>query len=361
MLWRALLVLVPISLVLAAISAVPRAVVFVVAILAIVPLAEWVRRATEHVAARAGSAIGGLLNVSFGNAPELIIALFVLSGGHVAVVKAQITGSLIGNSLLGLGLAIVAGSFGREVQHFNRERAGLLSSLLILVTIAVMLPALFDYTERGVLRDPNTAALDDKLSLGVAIVLILVYIGNLIYTLVTHRDVFTRSPIPDEPSDPGVTVPWPLSRSLLVLAGATALTALEAELVSDTVEATATRFGLTPFFLGVIVLAIVGNAAEYVSAVYFARRGRMGLVVGITVGSTIQVGLLVAPILVILSHFLGHPMNLVFGNPIELIAIAGAAFIVNSIAQDGETTWFEGVLLLAVYLLFAMAFFLVSG
>ena len=361
MLWRALLVLVPISLVLAAISAVPRAVVFVVAILAIVPLAEWVRRATEHVAARAGSAIGGLLNVSFGNAPELIIALFVLSGGHVAVVKAQITGSLIGNSLLGLGLAIVAGSFGREVQHFNRERAGLLSSLLILVTIAVMLPALFDYTERGVLRDPNTAALDDKLSLGVAIVLILVYIGNLIYTLVTHRDVFTRSPIPDEPSDPGVTVPWPLSRSLLVLAGATALTALEAELVSDTVEATATRFGLTPFFLGVIVLAIVGNAAEYVSAVYFARRGRMGLVVGITVGSTIQVGLLVAPILVILSHFLGHPMNLVFGNPIELIAIAGAAFIVNSIAQDGETTWFEGMLLLAVYLLFAMAFFLVSG
>jgi len=361
MLWRALLVLVPISLVLAAISAVPRAVVFVVAILAIIPLAEWVRRATEHVAARAGSAIGGLLNVSFGNAPELIIALFVLSGGHVAVVKAQITGSLIGNSLLGLGLAIVAGSFGREVQHFNRERAGLLSSLLILVTIAVMLPALFDYTERGVLRDPNTAALDDKLSLGVAIVLILVYIGNLIYTLVTHRDVFTRSPIPDEPSDPGVTVPWPLSRSLLVLAGATALTALEAELVSDTVEATATRFGLTPFFLGVIVLAIVGNAAEYVSAVYFARRGRMGLVVGITVGSTIQVGLLVAPILVILSHFLGHPMNLVFGNPIELIAIAGAAFIVNSIAQDGETTWFEGVLLLAVYLLFAMAFFLVSG
>jgi len=361
MLWRALLVLVPISLVLAAISAVPRAVVFVVAILAIIPLAEWVRRATEHVAARAGSAIGGLLNVSFGNAPELIIALFVLSGGHVAVVKAQITGSLIGNSLLGLGLAIVAGSFGREVQHFNRERAGLLSSLLILVTIAVMLPALFDYTERGVLRDPNTAALDDKLSLGVAIVLILVYIGNLIYTLVTHRDVFTRSPIPDEPSDPGITVPWPLSRSLLVLAGATALTALEAELVSDTVEATATRFGLTPFFLGVIVLAIVGNAAEYVSAVYFARRGRMGLVVGITVGSTIQVGLLVAPILVILSHFLGHPMNLVFGNPIELIAIAGAAFIVNSIAQDGETTWFEGVLLLAVYLLFAMAFFLVSG
>lgn len=360
MLWRALLLLVPISLILGMIDAVPRVLVFATAILAIVPLAEWVRKATEHVAARAGSAIGGLLNVTFGNAPELILALFVLSGGHTAVVKAQITGSLIGNSLLGLGLAIVAGSFGRERQHFNRERAGLLSSLLILVTIAVMLPALFDYTERGVLRDPNTAKLDEHLSLGVAVVLILVYIGNLIYTLVTHRDLFARASAYSEEAEPEIPAPWPLKRAILILAGATVFTALEAELVSSTVEVTATRLGLTPFFLGVIVLAVVGNAAEYISAVYFARRGQMGLVIGITVGSTIQIGLLVAPLLVIISYLIGHPMNLVFENPIELIAIAGAAFIVNSIAQDGETTWFEGVMLLAVYLLFALAFFLVT-
>jgi Ca2+:H+ antiporter len=361
MLWRALLVLVPVSIVLSFIEAVPRAAVFIVAILAIVPLAEWVRRSTEHVAARAGSAIGGLLNVSFGNAPELILALFVLGAGHQEIVKAQITGSLIGNSLLGLGLAIVAGSFGRDRQHFNRERAGLLSSLLILVTIAILLPALFDYTERGVLGDPNSRLLDEQLSLGVAMVLILVYIGNLIYTLVTHRDIFSRGSAEGPDSDPELEAPWSLARSLCVLAGATALTAWEAEIVSGTVEATATRFGLTPFFLGVIVLAIVGNAAEYVSAVYFARRGRMGLVVSITVGSTIQVGMLVAPVLVIASYLMGHPMNLVFGNPIELIAVAGAAFIVNSIAQDGETTWFEGVMLLAVYLLFALAFYLVTG
>ena len=360
MLWRALLLLVPISLILGMIDAVPRVLVFATAILAIVPLAEWVRKATEHVAARAGSAIGGLLNVTFGNAPELILALFVLSGGHTAVVKAQITGSLIGNSLLGLGLAIVAGSFGRERQHFNRERAGLLSSLLILVTIAVMLPALFDYTERGVLRDPNTSKLDEHLSLGVAVVLILVYIGNLIYTLVTHRDLFARASAYSEEAEPEIAAPWPLKRAILILAGATVFTALEAELVSSTVEVTATRLGLTPFFLGVIVLAVVGNAAEYISAVYFARRGQMGLVIGITVGSTIQIGLLVAPLLVIISYLIGHPMNLVFENPIELIAIAGAAFIVNSIAQDGETTWFEGVMLLAVYLLFALAFFLVT-
>jgi Ca2+:H+ antiporter len=223
-----------------------------------------------------------------------------------------------------------------------------------------LLPALFDYTERGVLRNPNSAVLDEYLSLGVAVVLILVYIANLVYTLVTHRDVFAQAPEPDEPSDPGLPAPWPLSRSLLILAAATAFTAIEAEIVSSTVGTTATRLGLTPFFLGVVLLAIVGNAAEYISAVYFARRGRMGLAVGITVGSTIQVGLLVAPLLVIFSYFVGHRMNLVFNNPIELIAIAGAAFIVNSIAQDGETTWFEGVLLLAVYLLFALAFFLVT-
>ena len=360
MLWRALLVLVPVSLALSVISSVPRVVVFLSALFAIIPLAEWVRRATEQVAARAGSAIGGLMNVSFGNAPELILALFVLNAGHVDVVKAQITGSLIGNSLLGLGLAVVAGSFRSEVQKFNRERAGLLSSLLILVTIAVLLPALFDYTERGVLRNPDSAVLDEHLSLGVAVVLILVYIGNLVYTLVTHRDVFAQTPEPDERMDLGQPAPWPLSRSLLVLAAATAFTAIEAEIVSSTIEPTATRLGITPFFLGVVFLAIVGNAAEYISAVYFARRGRMGLVVGITVGSTIQVGLLVAPLLVIFSYFVGHRMNLVFNNPIELIAIAGAAFIVNSIAQDGETTWFEGVLLLAVYLLFALAFFLVT-
>jgi len=360
MIWRALLLLVPISLVLAAINAVPRALVFVSAILAIVPLAEWVRRSTEHVAARLGSTIGGLLNVSFGNAPELILALFVLYGGHTEVVKAQITGSLIGNSLLGLGLAIVAGSFGRDRQHFSRERAGHLSSLLILVTIAIMLPALFDYTERGMMRAPNTSVLDERLSIGVAVVLILVYFGNLTYTLVTHRDVFAQRPAYSEESEPQVESPWPIGRSLLVLAGATVLTAVEAELVSSTVEATSRRLGLTPFFLGVIVLAVVGNAAEYISAVYFARRGRMGLVIGITIGSTIQIAMLVAPLLVIISYLLGRPMNLVFGNPIELIAIAGSAFIVNSIAQDGETTWFEGVLLLAVYLLFSLAFFLVT-
>lgn len=350
MILNLLLLLVPVSLLLAYVVQAPPVWVFAAAILAIVPLAEWVRRGTEQMARLAGPAIGGLLNVTFGNVSELILALFVLSAGNVAVAKAQITGSIIGNSLLGLGLAIVVGSWGRARQTFKREHAGLLSSLLILSVIALLLPALFDYTERGM--DPaKRLALDEKLSLGVSAVLVLVYVANLIYTLVTHRDVFALE------EDEHGHAPWPLWKALGVLLGATAFIAWEAELVSHGLEETALKLGLSEFFLGIIVLAVVGNAAEYFSAVHFARQDRMGLVVTITVGSTIQVALFTAPLLVLLSRLMGTPMDLVFANPMELIAIAGCAFAIDSIAQDGETTWFEGVLLLAVYVLLAMAFF----
>jgi Ca2+:H+ antiporter len=176
-----------------------------------------------------------------------------------------------------------------------------------------------------------------------------VYGANLLYTLVTHSDAFALDP--DE-----AQARWSIVTSVAVLVGATAAIALEAELVSRALTATAERLGLSTFFLGIVVLALVGNAAEYFAAAYFARRDRMGLVMTITVGSTIQIALLTAPVLVLASYFLGVPMNLVFANPLELIAIAGAAFAVNSIAQDGETTWFEGVLLLAVYALLALAF-----
>ena len=350
---RALLLLAaPVSFALAYLVEAPPLWVFGMAIVAIVPLADWIRRATEELAAHVGPAIGGLLNVTFGNLAELVIALMVLRGGRIGVVKAQITGSLIGNSLLGLGLAILIGSWGRARQGFKRERAGLLSSLLILSVIALLLPAFFDYTERG-LAAADPAGLDERLSLGVAVVLIVVYGANLVYTLVSHRDVFA---IEGEGRAPG----WSVGTALGVLVGATVVIALEAELISGALGATAGRLGLSTFFLGVIVLAIVGNAGEYLAAVYFARRDRMGLVMTVTVGSTIQVALFTAPILVLASYFMGSPMDLVFSSPLELIAIAGAAFAVNAIAQDGETTWFEGVLLLAVYALFALAFLFVT-
>ncbi len=351
--WKYLmLLLIPLSVALEHFHASPT-VVFVTASLAIIPLAEWMRHATEQMSVRAGSAIGGLLNVTFGNSAELILAIFVLKSGNTEVVKATITGAIIGNSLVGLGLAILAGSWGRARQKFNRDQAGLLGSLLILSVIALMVPALFDYTERG-LNQSKVTSLDEYLSLGVSGVLIFVYVANLIYTLVTHRDVFAME---EEEENHHA---WSVSRSLMVLFAATAAVSLEAEMVSGALEETASGLRLSPFFLGIIVLPFVGNAAEYFSVIYFARKDRMGLVMNIALGASIQVALFTAPVLVFVSYAMGKPMNLVFSNPLELIAIAGVAFAVNSIALDGETTWFEGLLLLAVYALLVLAFFFVT-
>jgi len=362
MVFRWLLLLIPLSLALTYFVDAAPLVQFVAAVAAIFPLAEWIRRATDELARTLGSAIGGLLNVTFGNVAELLIAVFVLLDGHVDVVKGQITGSIIGNGLLGLGLAVVAGSWGREKQTFNRASAGRLSSLLILSVIALLLPALFHLTERAAVGPATTNHLDERLSLGVSVVLLIVYGANLVYTLVTHRDVFGTAEEDDASAkahDSHATPTWPVWRSLAVLLGGTAFVAWESEIVSGALTATAGSLGVTTFFLGVIVLAVIGNSSEYLAAVYYARKNQMSMAMSITVGSSIQVALLVAPLLVILSYFLGKPMDLVFANPLELIAIASVAFSVNAIAQDGETTWFEGVLLLAVYALFVLAFYFV--
>jgi Ca2+:H+ antiporter len=343
------LLLIPLSLALAWLSVAPLW-VFAAGAAAIIPLSNWIRRATEQVAERAGPAIGGLLNVTFGNAAEFILALFVLRTGNTAVVKATIAGAIIGNSLLGLGASILVGSWGRAKQTFDRERAGLLASLLMLSVIALLLPAFFDYTERSLVSIDRVHVLDERLSLAVSVVLILVYLANLFYTLVTHRDVFAATDTPGKPT-------WSLGKALTVLAAATAAVALEAELVSDALEPTAESLGLSLFFVGLIVLPLIGNAAEYASALYFARRDNMGLVMTISVGSSIQIALLTAPALVLGSYAFGHPMDLVFSNPLELLGIVGSAFVVNSIALDGETTWFEGVMLVAVYALLGLTFF----
>jgi Ca2+:H+ antiporter len=226
----------------------------------------------------------------------------------------------------------------------------LLGSLLALSIIALTLPAFFDYTERRGSAHGDLTALDEKLSLSVSIVLILVYLANLVYTLITHRDVFASRKSHEPPA-------WSLRKSLGVLIGATAVIAVEANVIAGSLEGTAAQLGVTRLFLGVIVLAMIGNASDVISSVYFARQDRMGLVMGICVGSTVQVALLLAPVLVLISYFMGRPMNLVFSNPLELIAIVGAVLAVNAIAADGETTWFEGVLLVAVYCLFGLAFF----
>jgi len=351
-----LLLLVPASLASAYLTSPESISTFIISTLAVIPLAEWIRRATEHLALRAGAAIGGLLNVSFGNSAELILALFVLAAGKGDVVKAQLTGAIIGNSLLGLGLAIIVGSIGREKQTFNRAHAGQLASVLVLSTIGLTLPALFDYSMGG--ETPSGRLIrDEHFSLAVSVVLILVYVANLVYTLVTHRGVFAYAE--DDAHDAESHEPWPIWKAIAVLATATMVTALEAEQISGALESTAAQLGLSEFFLGIILLAVIGNAAEYVSAMYFARKNQMGLAVSITVGSTIQISLMVAPVLVIVSALMGQPMNLVFTSPLELVAIGAVVFAVNAIAHDGETTWFEGVLLLAIYVLLALAFYFV--
>ncbi len=347
----ALLLLVPIAPVLQYLVHAAPLWVFVTGIAGVAVLAEWIRAATEQLALHTGPAVGGLLTVSLGSVAELILALFVLTRGEAAVVHAQITGSIMGTDLLGLGLAIVVGGMTRERQSFRRERAGLLSSLLILSVIVLLLPAVFDFTARSVTHTAHVEVSDEALSLAVSVVLLLIYAGNLVYTLVTHRDVFAIS------EGEAGEARWSAWISILVLALATVGAALESELVSGALTKAAGALGLSTLFVGVIVLALVGTISDLFAAVWFARQDRMGLVMSICIGSSIQVALVVAPLLVILSWLIGTPMTLVFRDPMDLFAIAGTVFIVNAIAGDGETTWFEGMLLIGVYLVFGIAFF----
>jgi Ca2+:H+ antiporter len=346
----ALLLFIPLSLALRYLVEESPTWVFLTSVAAIAVLADWLRRATEQLAERAGSTIGGLLNVSFGNTAELVLALFILSQAQTRVVQAQITGSIIGTTLLFLGISALVGGVGRVRQTFNQASAGLLSTLLSLVVIAILLPAVFDLTERIAARRADLSLIDERLSLGVSVVLLLLYAANLGYTLVTHRAVFAGDA-------PGGAVRWGLVRALIVMVASTALIAIEAELASAALAATSTQLGLSPVFMGVVVLALVGTAADLFAAVVFARQDNMDIVFSMCIGSAIQIALVVAPVLVLASWLIGHPMNLVFSSPLDLFAIASTAFIVRVIAADGETTWFEGLLLVGVYLLFALAYY----
>ena len=332
----------------------PAVAVFVVGGVAIAVLAEWMRRATEQVAVHAGPALGGLLTVSFGSAAELILALFVIAGGHADIVRAQITGSILGTSLLGLGLACFLGGLRREKQTFSRARAGLQSSLLLIVTLALLLPAVFDRADVARSAPPIVrSASEVSLSIGTAIVLLLLYGGYLVFTLVTHRDVLARS---DAQGDDGAAH-WSLATAIAVLVAATLAVAGCAEFVSGALQDAAATLHLPLLFVGIVPLALIGTAADLFAAVSFGRQDRMELAMSICVGSAIQVGLVVAPLLVLIGWAIGQPMTLVFPSVLDLFAIAGAVFLTRSIAADGETNWFEGLMLIGVYVLLALAFF----
>ena len=349
-----LLVLVPVAFVLEFIVKPDAVWIFVISALAILPLAGLMGRATEELAARTGATIGGLLNATFGNATELIIAFFALSAGKFEVVKASITGSIIGNLLLVLGLAVFLGGLKYPKQTFNPANARIAASLLVISVIAFLVPALFDFTERSFGIDASKVRIDDtNLALGVSLVMLALYAGNIVFTLVTHKDLLSSA---DEDTEEH-SATWSVPVALGVLLGATVMVGFMSEFLVASIEGFTKTFGLSEFFVGLIIIPIVGNAAEHASAVVFALKNRMELAVTIAIGSTIQVALLVAPLLVMLSWLIGKRMDLVLNNPLELVTLVGAVLIANSVAQDGETNWLEGLMLLGVYLILAIAFF----
>jgi Ca2+:H+ antiporter len=330
--------------------------IFAASAIGIVPTAALMGRATEELAARSGPGIGGLLNVTFGNAPELIIALFALGHGLHEVVKASIVGSIIGNVLLVLGAAMLAGGLGRERQVFSRTTASVQTSMLLLAGAAMLMPAIFELVEGKGLPAPNAEAVNygptvEHLSLAVAIVLIATYVAGLVFSLKTHRDLF--NPEYEEEDTWG----WSTRTSVTALAIAGVLVGVMSEILVGSISEASHAVGLSEFFIGAIVVAIVGNAAEHWVAVLVAMKDKMDLAVNIAIGSSAQIALFVAPVLVIASFFLGpNPLPLVF-NGFELGGILLAIVIANHVAQDGESTWFEGVQLLAVYVVLALAFY----
>ncbi len=324
-------------------------VVFVTSALAIVPLAGFLGDATEALAAKTGPRIGGLLNATLGNAAELIITIMAILGGQMALVSASIIGSILGNVLLVLGAAILFGGVRHGIQRFDREQAGVDATLLFLAAIAISVPSLFNAA-----IEPNAVKVE-WLSVMTAVVMLGVYVLAIAYML------FGRQPRPEE-AGPAAPPPehdgphWSLPVSLGVLAVSVAAIALFSEFLVGAVEPVTEQLGFSPFFVGIILIPIIGNVAEHVVAVEVAMKNHMELSLNIALGSSLQIALFVAPLLVLISPLLGHPFVLEF-NTFELIALVSASVIGALAAIDGKSNWLEGAMLLAVYLILGIAFF----
>lgn len=346
-----LLVFVPVAIVLEYVVRARAEWIFVTSCLAIIPLAGLMGKATEHLAERVGEGIGGLLNATFGNAAELIIAIMALRAGLYDVVKASLTGSIIGNILLVFGLSALVGGLRFPVQTFNKTAANLGTTMLTLAAIGLVVPAIFHYIVAG-----GPAVAEQDLSLEISIILMVTYILSLVFTLRTHKHLYAGGH--GEEGDEALgTTGWSTGKSLLVLLVATAFVALMSEFLVGAVVATAKTFGMTEVFVGVILVAIIGNAAEHSTAVLMAIKNKMDIAINIAVGSSIQIALFVAPVMVFLSYVIGpQPMDLIFTN-FEVLAITLSVAIMALISQDGESNWMEGVQLLAVYAILGIAFY----
>ena len=326
--------------------------IFICSAIAIVPLAGWLGRATEHIAQKTGEGIGGLLNATFGNAAEMIIAIMAMQRGLHDVVKASLTGSIIGNILLVMGAAMVSGGLKFKVQKFSVLAARSQATMLVLAVVALVVPAAFHY-----LSGPAGVVKEYNLSFDISIVLLISYALSLLFSLHTHKQMFTGEAAEAAHVESGVAHSWSMGKSIAVLAGATALIAWISEMLVASVDAAANAFGMSTIFVGVIVVAIVGNAAEHSTAILVAMKNRMDLSLAIAIGSSVQVALFVAPVLILLSYVIGpRPMDLVF-TPAEVLAVGLSVGVTAQIAGDGESNWLEGVQLLAVYIILGIVFF----
>lgn len=323
-------------------------VVFVTACLGIIPLAGLMGRATEYLSDRVGQGLGGLLNATFGNACELIIALAALRAGLYDIVKASITGSIVGNILLVLGFSMLAGGIKHQTQTFNRTAATTLATMLALAAISLVVPAIFHNFSKATMNE-------DELALGISVVLFVVYILSLVFSLGTHKHLYTRA-ADDETEEALGTKGWGVSKSIFILCVTTILVATLSELLVHAVEDVSHAFHLNQIFIGVVLVAIIGNAAEHSTAITMAMKNKMDLSINIALGSGAQIALLVAPLLVFASYFIGKPMNLCF-TEFEVLSVAVSVIILGYVATDGECNWLEGVQLLAVYIILSTAFF----
>jgi len=345
-----LLVFVPVALALRFFTPDRHVWIFAASVLALLPLAGTIGHATEALAERLGGGIGGLLNATFGNATELIIGALALREGLPELVKASLTGSIIGNVLLVFGAAAVVGGFNRPEQRFNRTAASLGTTMLLLSAVGLVVPAVFHHLAGGL------HGTELKMDTEIAIVLLASYCLSLVFTLRTHRTLF-GTPVPEEDRRRRTKHDVSTRRWVLLLVGATVAVAIVSELLVGAVTETARVLGWTQLFVGVVVVAIVGNAAEHYSAVTMAARNQMDASIAIAVGSSTQIALFVGPALVLLSYVIApRPMDLLFST-FELVAIGVAVLSIAFIAHDGETHWMEGVQLLAIYLILALGFY----
>ncbi len=344
-----LLVLVPVAGVLYFAGA-PAVLTFFAAAISLIPLAALMGQATEAVASRAGATLGGFLNATLGNAVELIIGLAGVHAGINEVVKASIIGSILGNSLLVLGAAFLIGGFRYSQQRFNRTAAAMGATLMVLAVAALLMPSLFHLTGGAAVE----RVAEDKISLFLSVLLIVAYGASLLFSFVTHRHLFPHG----GDSHAGNGASMSVRRGVITLVIVTTVVVFVAELLVKSVETAAETLGWGEIFVGLVVIAVVGNAVEHSSALYFAWRDRMDLAIAVTQGSSAQIALLIAPLICIVSHIWADPLILVF-TPLEVAAVGLALMITAIVSLDGEANWFEGVLLLVVYLMMVVVFFFV--